>query len=304
MGCPKITYRYQQEVINVPPLFVIGPVEKKEGRAETYVKNTPYRFNAKEVDPETGLHYYGARYYNSNLSIWLSVDPILKHHESPYAAFSNNPIMLIDPDGRDTSFADNQARNDFESALNTVNSKVSHYQQRVNENKALANQKGFGAAVKRFFRNEKADAQNLANWQKLESDFDNITDPNTAMVEYSSSTAPLGANENGLTQPQTNGDVKVNIRAGHISAYIHENRHVNQWFSRTSGLVRNTDLFDEIQAFQYQAIFDPSGVQNLIIRGAQAQHGANWQSIRPNYGLTDLVKYLYPGIIQSTTDVK
>ncbi len=265
---------------------------------------SPYRFNAKEVDPETGLHYYGARYYNSNLSIWLSVDPILKHHESPYAAFSNNPIMLIDPDGRDTSFADNQARNDFESALNTVNSKVSHYQQRVNENKALANQKGFGAAVKRFFRNEKADAQNLANWQKLESDFDNITDPNTAMVEYSSSTAPLGANENGLTQPQTNGDVKVNIRAGHISAYIHENRHVNQWFSRTSGLVRNTDLFDEIQAFQYQAIFDPSGVQNLIIRGAQAQHGANWQSIRPNYGLTDLVKYLYPGIIQSTTDVK
>ena len=53
-----------------------------------------------------------------------------------------------------------------------------------------------------------------------------------------------------------------------------------------------------------KAIFDPSGVQNLIIRGAQAQHGANWQSIRPNYGLTDLVKYLYPGIIQSTTDVK
>ncbi len=103
MGCPKITYRYQQEVINVPPLFVIGPLEKKEGRAETYVKNTPYHFNAKEVDPETGYHYYGARYYNSNLSVWISVDPLADKYPwiSGYAAFNNNPIFYVDPDGRE-----------------------------------------------------------------------------------------------------------------------------------------------------------------------------------------------------------
>ncbi len=101
MGCPKITYRYQQEVINVPPLFVIGPLEKKEGRAETYVKNTPYRFNAKEVDQETGLHYYGARYYNSNLSVWLSVDPLAMEYPSysPYNFVLNNPVSYQDPNG-------------------------------------------------------------------------------------------------------------------------------------------------------------------------------------------------------------
>lgn len=61
-----------------------------------------YRFNGKELDPETGNYYYGARYYDPKISIWLSVDPILKHHESPYSFMSGNPIMIMDPDGRDT----------------------------------------------------------------------------------------------------------------------------------------------------------------------------------------------------------
>ena len=66
--------------------------------------DSPYHFNAKEVDPETGYHYYGARYYNSNLSIWLSVNPLADHpnqvDKSPYAYAWNNPVNLTDPDGR------------------------------------------------------------------------------------------------------------------------------------------------------------------------------------------------------------
>lgn len=67
-----------------------------------YDNYSPYHFNAKEVDPETGYHYYGARYYNSNLSIWLSVDPLshLSPNETPFHFVSNNPIMRTDPDGR------------------------------------------------------------------------------------------------------------------------------------------------------------------------------------------------------------
>ena len=38
--------------------------------------NTPYLFNSKELDEETGLYYYGARYLNSISGIWLSVDPL------------------------------------------------------------------------------------------------------------------------------------------------------------------------------------------------------------------------------------
>jgi RHS repeat-associated protein len=37
---------------------------------------TPYTFSAKERDTETGYSYFGARYYDPNVSVWLSVDPM------------------------------------------------------------------------------------------------------------------------------------------------------------------------------------------------------------------------------------
>ncbi len=64
--------------------------------------STPYLFNAKELDAETGLYYYGARYYNASTSGWLSVDPFAEDYPntSPYAYVLNNPIAYFDPDGR------------------------------------------------------------------------------------------------------------------------------------------------------------------------------------------------------------
>ena len=61
-----------------------------------------YKFTGKEKDTETGLDYFGARYYDGRIGRWLSPDPIIKPWESPYGAFANNPVCLIDPDGRDT----------------------------------------------------------------------------------------------------------------------------------------------------------------------------------------------------------
>jgi RHS repeat-associated protein len=64
---------------------------------------TPYKFNGKEKDPETGYNNYGARYYYDHLSIFLSTDPMSDKypHLSSYAYCANNPVMLIDPDGRE-----------------------------------------------------------------------------------------------------------------------------------------------------------------------------------------------------------
>ncbi len=63
--------------------------------------NAPYTFSGKEKDVETGYSYFGARYYDSGLSIWLSVDPMSDKRcwLSPYNYCQNNPIILIDPDG-------------------------------------------------------------------------------------------------------------------------------------------------------------------------------------------------------------
>ncbi len=63
--------------------------------------NTPFLFNGKELDEETGLYYYGARYYNPRISLWYGVDPLAEKYpdKTPYHYCSNNPIMRIDPDG-------------------------------------------------------------------------------------------------------------------------------------------------------------------------------------------------------------
>jgi len=80
----------------------------------------PWQFNGKELD-ETGLYYYGARYYNPRAGVWMSPDPILAGHFSSstspadsqaaeprispaglevFTYVNNNPINAVDPDGR------------------------------------------------------------------------------------------------------------------------------------------------------------------------------------------------------------
>ena len=62
-----------------------------------------YTFSAKEKDSETGLSYFGSRYYGSDLSIWLSVDPMSDKYpyQSNYVYCGNNPIKVVDPNGED-----------------------------------------------------------------------------------------------------------------------------------------------------------------------------------------------------------
>ena len=67
------------------------------------VWNTPYLFNAKEFDEETGLYYYGARYYEPRLSLWMSTDPLQEKYSaySTYCYVFNRPIIFFDPNGEE-----------------------------------------------------------------------------------------------------------------------------------------------------------------------------------------------------------
>ena len=67
------------------------------------VWNTPYLFNAKEFDEETGMYYYGARYYDPRLSLWMSTDPmeLIYSWISSYCYTTNNPIRYSDPNGKE-----------------------------------------------------------------------------------------------------------------------------------------------------------------------------------------------------------
>ncbi|MFI6603637.1 SpvB/TcaC N-terminal domain-containing protein [Nonomuraea sp. NPDC050536] len=66
----------------------------------------PQQYNGKELDPETGLYYYGARYYDPRTAVWQSADPALpdvtpgSKDLSAYLYARGNPIKYTDPDGR------------------------------------------------------------------------------------------------------------------------------------------------------------------------------------------------------------
>ena len=68
-----------------------------------HITHWTYTFSAKERDPETGLSYFGSRYYSSDLSIWLSVDPMASKYPSlsPYTYCADNPVKLVDPNGEE-----------------------------------------------------------------------------------------------------------------------------------------------------------------------------------------------------------
>ncbi|MCQ2300146.1 MAG: hypothetical protein MJZ81_08500, partial [Bacteroidales bacterium] len=56
-------------------------------------------FTGKEKDYESGYHYFGARYYDSELLTgWLSVDPMSDKYPSlsPYNYCAWNPMIFVD----------------------------------------------------------------------------------------------------------------------------------------------------------------------------------------------------------------
>ena len=89
---------------------------------ETWVEKTsntgleflPYKFTAKELDKETGLYYYGARYLDPKYSRWISTDPALGEYI---------PVAPVDEEAK----RHNQNLPGMGGVFNTVNANLYHY---------------------------------------------------------------------------------------------------------------------------------------------------------------------------------
>ena len=79
-----------------------------------------FTFTGKEKDSESGFYYFGARYYDCDLSgLFLSVDPMADRYPSisSYAYCAWNPVKLVDPDGRKIKAHDKLSKEHINSYL-------------------------------------------------------------------------------------------------------------------------------------------------------------------------------------------
>ena len=103
----------------------------------------PHKFTGKEQDPETGLYYYGYRYRDARVITWLSADPALasylptgnKDRDSKlpgmggvfravnldlYHYAGNNPLIYLDPDGREDTISAKNPRATYDKFDSSV----------------------------------------------------------------------------------------------------------------------------------------------------------------------------------------
>jgi RHS repeat-associated protein len=95
IGSNRITVNDEGKIKSKATVYPYGKTVKEESFAGA--KNR-YLFTGKERDG--GLDYFGARYYNSRIGKFVSVDPALSTF-AVYDYAGNNPLINVDPDGND-----------------------------------------------------------------------------------------------------------------------------------------------------------------------------------------------------------
>jgi len=175
----------------------------------------PFRFTGKELDEETGLYYYGARYLDPKYSRWLSGDPALNDYMAGssvgkggiyntvnfnvYHYGGNNPIKYIDPTGMYTedeieNFKKSSAKKQLEFLKNEYDSvKVSPSNQlRGEKSKEMRTLKdsmkldGLFKADETFMNETLHDFLNLKEDGTMNYSLDELMNPNSGWSEVSS----------------------------------------------------------------------------------------------------------------------
>ncbi len=107
---PDDTNYYIQDYLGSNRKVIDGEVQENdfyafgEEKTTTGNSNNNYKYTGKELDDETGLYYYGARYYKPELGRFIQADSVKGSLKEPlslnrYAYVKNNPLKYVDPSG-------------------------------------------------------------------------------------------------------------------------------------------------------------------------------------------------------------
>ncbi|MCT4648350.1 MAG: HNH endonuclease [Carboxylicivirga sp.] len=113
LGSASLELDENAAIISYEEYHPFGTTSYRSGRTETETSQKRYKYVGKERDEETGLYYYGFRYYAAWLCRFISVDPLQFEypHYTPFQYAGNKPITYIDLDGLEEAKPDDKNEN-------------------------------------------------------------------------------------------------------------------------------------------------------------------------------------------------
>ena len=99
LGSSNVITNGQGQQVELAEYTPFGSLSRQEGTADV-----PQKFTGQRLDLETGIYFYGGRYYDSSLGRFIQADPFIQDPADPqtlnrYAYVRNNPANLVDPSG-------------------------------------------------------------------------------------------------------------------------------------------------------------------------------------------------------------
>ena len=246
-----------------------------------------YKFNAKELDTQTGYYYYGARYYDPGASIFLSVDPAAAEYPNinPYTYVANNPINAIDPDGKRIVFIAGGTRYTF-NGKNLFNGKGVMMNPKSYEGKHL------GRIVNAYINVAKSDKDYKMQIQTLiDSKNDHLID---ADIKSVSGGSVVGGNEFD-SKKITKQKVMNNLPVGSTTTFNFD-ESLKEGFQKKHGVTK-TDESTVAHEMRHQYDFeignmaDSYGKENNNNKPSEMRAVRNEDSIRETSNIGKRVDY-------------
>ncbi|WP_295672218.1 SpvB/TcaC N-terminal domain-containing protein [uncultured Mucilaginibacter sp.] len=146
-GSPKQLIRYQYsdllgsasleldeaaKIISYEEYHPFGTSAYRATDASRQVPARRYRFTGMERDDETGLNYHTQRYYIPWLARWTATDPIgIGDGLNVYAYVRNNPVLMIDKNGKEGDVPGNPPTLDTEAMKQKVQATIDYAEKQL-----------------------------------------------------------------------------------------------------------------------------------------------------------------------------
>ena len=166
-----------------------------------------FQYNGKEKEESFGLYWndHGAKSLDVQLVRWNGVDPLAEKFvsTSSYVAMLNNPILFIDPDGREVINGDEVARNQAQKARDEAKTEF-------NENYTSTDLKSKDFASKSDWKSYKSARNNLKSQQKALDKAQANYEHTQQSIDHFAAVDPEGfAKANNLTYTNNAGETRT-----------------------------------------------------------------------------------------------